>query len=138
MPSLLLIEDEETLAKNTALYMERYGWSVAIAPSAEYALQAIDAKYRALIRAKIGEQLRFEPGAETTNRKPLRQPAPFAATKRRQPARIFEYGDRGRYVLGIAQPRQTPLTPHIPRVDPIGTARKNRPGEGRGIAILWR
>ena len=42
MPSLLLIEDEETLAKNTALYMERYGWSVAIAPSAEYALQAID------------------------------------------------------------------------------------------------
>ena len=27
-----------------------------------------------------GEQLRFEPGAETTNRKPLRQPAPFGAT----------------------------------------------------------
>ena len=42
MPSLLLIEDEETLAKNTALYMERYGWSVAIAPSAEDALQNID------------------------------------------------------------------------------------------------
>ena len=38
MPSLLLIEDEETLAKNTALYMERYGWSVVIAPSAEDAL----------------------------------------------------------------------------------------------------
>ncbi len=41
MPSLLLVEDEATLAKNTALYMERYGWSVVIAPSAEDALQKI-------------------------------------------------------------------------------------------------
>jgi mRNA-degrading endonuclease RelE of RelBE toxin-antitoxin system len=43
-------------------------------------LRAIDAKYRALIREKMGEQLRFEPGVETTNRKPLRQPAFFEAT----------------------------------------------------------
>ncbi len=43
-------------------------------------LRAIDAKYHALIRQKIREQLRFEPGAETTNRKPLREPAPFGAT----------------------------------------------------------
>ncbi len=43
-------------------------------------LRAIDPKYHALIREKIGEQLRFEPTAETTNRKPLRPPAPFAAT----------------------------------------------------------
>ena len=31
------------------------------------------------IREKIGEQLRFEPGVETRNRKPLRQPALFGA-----------------------------------------------------------
>src|SRR5437763_587605 len=42
-------------------------------------LEVIDAKYDSLIRAKIEEQLRFEPGIETKNRKPLRQPAPFAA-----------------------------------------------------------
>ena len=43
-------------------------------------LRAIDAKYHPLIREKIGEQLRFQPNAETTNRKPLRQPALFTAT----------------------------------------------------------
>ncbi len=42
-------------------------------------LKAIDTKYDSLIREKIEEQLRFEPGVETKNRKPLRQPAPFAA-----------------------------------------------------------
>jgi mRNA-degrading endonuclease RelE of RelBE toxin-antitoxin system len=42
-------------------------------------LDSIDPKYDSLIREKIEEQLRFEPGAETRNRKPLRQPAPFAA-----------------------------------------------------------
>ncbi len=42
-------------------------------------LKSIDAKYDSLIRAKIEEQLRFEPSVETKNRKPLRQPAPFAA-----------------------------------------------------------
>ncbi len=43
-------------------------------------LRAIEAKYHSLIRAKIEEQLQFEPTAETRNRKPLRQPAPFEAT----------------------------------------------------------
>ena len=38
MSSLLIVEDEETLAKNTVLYMERYGWSARLAPSAEDAL----------------------------------------------------------------------------------------------------
>ena len=42
-------------------------------------LKSIDAKYNSLIREKIAEQLRFEPNVETSNRKPLRQPAPFAA-----------------------------------------------------------
>lgn len=32
-----------------------------------------------LIREKIKEQLHYEPNVETRNRKPLRQPAPFAA-----------------------------------------------------------
>ncbi|MCI0460060.1 MAG: type II toxin-antitoxin system RelE/ParE family toxin [Gemmataceae bacterium] len=42
-------------------------------------LKSIEAKYDNLIRATIEEQLRFEPSVETKNRKPLRQPAPFAA-----------------------------------------------------------
>src|SRR5438034_206382 len=42
-------------------------------------LVSIDAKYDSLIRETIEEQLRFEPSVETRNRKPLRQPAPFAA-----------------------------------------------------------
>jgi mRNA-degrading endonuclease RelE of RelBE toxin-antitoxin system len=42
-------------------------------------LKTIDAKYDRLIREKIEEQLQFEPGVETRNRKPLRQPAPFGA-----------------------------------------------------------
>src|SRR6516162_8991551 len=42
-------------------------------------LKSIDAKYDSLIREKIEEQLLFQPNVETKNRKPLRQPAPFAA-----------------------------------------------------------
>jgi mRNA-degrading endonuclease RelE of RelBE toxin-antitoxin system len=41
--------------------------------------KAIDAKYDRLIRDKMEERLRFEPGVETKNRKPLRQPAAFGA-----------------------------------------------------------
>lgn len=43
-------------------------------------LRAIEAKYHVLIRAAIEEQLQYDPGKETRNRKPLRQPAPFEAT----------------------------------------------------------
>jgi mRNA-degrading endonuclease RelE of RelBE toxin-antitoxin system len=43
-------------------------------------LRAIEPKYHALIRSAIEEQLQYEPGKETRNRKPLRQPAPFEAT----------------------------------------------------------
>ena len=43
-------------------------------------LRAIEAKYHSLIRTVIAERLHFEPGKETRNRKPLRQPAPFEAT----------------------------------------------------------
>ena len=42
-------------------------------------LEAIDAKYDGLIRAKAQEQLTHEPDAETRNRKPVRPPAAFQA-----------------------------------------------------------
>ena len=42
-------------------------------------MRSIGAKYDTLIRNTIEEQLRFEPGVQTKNRKPLRPPAPFAA-----------------------------------------------------------
>jgi mRNA-degrading endonuclease RelE of RelBE toxin-antitoxin system len=49
-----------------------------VAAVAEH-LQVIEQKYHSLIRAKIQEQLSFEPGVETINRKRLRQPAAFGA-----------------------------------------------------------
>lgn len=58
----------------------RQPYTLAFASEVTRHLRAIDAKHHALIRAKIGEQLRFAPATETTNRKPLRQPAPFGAT----------------------------------------------------------
>src|SRR5207253_7160327 len=58
----------------------RQPYTLAFASEVTKHLRTIDAKYHALNREKIGEQLRFEPAAETTNPKPLRQPAPFAAT----------------------------------------------------------
>jgi hypothetical protein len=39
----------------------------------------IDAKHHALTREAIEQQLTFGPDIETRNRKPLRQPAAFAA-----------------------------------------------------------
>src|SRR3954470_12160684 len=38
MPSLLLIEDEDTLAKNVQRYLARYGWDVELAGTAEAGL----------------------------------------------------------------------------------------------------
>ena len=58
----------------------RQPYTLAFASEVTKHLRAIDSKYHALIREKIGEQLRFEPAVETTNRKPLRQPASFEAT----------------------------------------------------------
>ncbi len=42
-------------------------------------LRSIDRKHHALIRAKIEEQLGYEPNVETTNRKPLQRPVHFNA-----------------------------------------------------------
>ncbi|MGC8638532.1 MAG: type II toxin-antitoxin system RelE family toxin [Isosphaeraceae bacterium] len=57
--------------------MARRPYSLAFASKVTEHLRAIDAKYHALIREKIGEQLRFEPTRETTNRQPLLRPASF-------------------------------------------------------------
>ena len=67
------------MARITAIMARRRPYTLAFASEVTKHLRAIDAKYHALIREKIGEQLRFEPAAETTNRKPLRQPALFGA-----------------------------------------------------------
>ncbi len=63
-----------------AIMARRQAYTLAFASEVTKHFRAIDEKYHALIREKIGEQLRFEPATETTNRKPLRQPAPFGAT----------------------------------------------------------
>ena len=62
-----------------AIVARQQPYSLAFAAEVTSHLRAIEAKYHALIREKIGEQLRFEPGTETTNRKPLQQPAPLGA-----------------------------------------------------------
>ena len=49
-------------------------------PEVKAHLRAIASKYRGLIRETIEEQLRFEPEAETRNRKPLQRPVAFEAT----------------------------------------------------------
>jgi mRNA-degrading endonuclease RelE of RelBE toxin-antitoxin system len=43
-------------------------------------LAVIDRKYHNLIRDNIEQQLTYVPDEQTINRKPLDQPAPFAAT----------------------------------------------------------
>ena len=49
-------------------------YTLLFAPQVKNHLQSIERKYRSLIRAKIDEQLQFEPGVQTTNRKSLRMP----------------------------------------------------------------
>jgi hypothetical protein len=49
-------------------------------PEVEQHPRNIERKHHSLIRKAIDEQLQFEPQTETRNRKPLQQPAAFAAT----------------------------------------------------------
>lgn len=62
-----------------AIMRRRQPYTLIYARGVVEHLKSIDAKYDRLIREQIEQQLRFEPGVETKNRKPLRQPAPFAA-----------------------------------------------------------
>jgi mRNA-degrading endonuclease RelE of RelBE toxin-antitoxin system len=61
------------------IMVRRLPFALIYAPAVRAHLRAIETKYHGLIRDKIEEQLEFEPGVETTNRKPLRQPAAFHA-----------------------------------------------------------
>lgn len=61
------------------IMMRRKPYDIIYARSVTNHLKFIDAKYDSLICENINERLQFEPGVETTNRKPLRQPAPFGA-----------------------------------------------------------
>lgn len=62
-----------------AIMARRRPFDLVYAPEVRAHLRAIDARHYALIRAKIEEQLRFEPDLETRNRKPLRPPTALTA-----------------------------------------------------------
>lgn len=80
-------------------------------------LQAIERKYHSLIRSGIEEQLSFEPGVETRNRKPLERPAPFPARweLRLGPNNRFRvfyrinYEEHAVYILAIGEKRRDQL-----------------------------
>jgi mRNA-degrading endonuclease RelE of RelBE toxin-antitoxin system len=55
-------------------------FKLVFAPDVRNHLDFIDKKHHRLLQKVISEQLTFQPGMETRNRKPLEQPAPFAAT----------------------------------------------------------
>ena len=55
-------------------------FTILYAPITKQHLRTIEAKYYALIRSTIEQQLTFEPTIETRNRKPLKRPVLFMAT----------------------------------------------------------
>src|SRR5206468_9046423 len=55
-------------------------FSLSFAPQAIKHLDFIQPKYLGLLRRAINEQLTHNPTAQTRNRKPLDQPAPFDAS----------------------------------------------------------
>jgi len=59
--------------------MARKQFDIVYAPQVKDHLKSIERKYYALIRQTIEEQLLFQPGVETRNRKPLNRPAEFGA-----------------------------------------------------------
>ena len=67
------------MARIMAIMARRQPYTLIYARGLTKHLNSIDARYDSLIREKMEEQLLFEPNVETKNRKPLRQPAPFAA-----------------------------------------------------------
>jgi mRNA-degrading endonuclease RelE of RelBE toxin-antitoxin system len=55
-------------------------YTLSFAPQAIKHLDYIQPKYHGLLRRTINEQLAHHPTVQTQNRKPLDQPAPFAAS----------------------------------------------------------
>ncbi len=66
-------------------------FSLIYAPIVKRHLLTIKARHRSTIRAKIVEQLSFEPDVETRNRKPLKRPVVYAATWE------LRFGPRGQF-----------------------------------------
>jgi hypothetical protein len=58
---------------------KRRKFTLYFAPEAIEHLASIEPKYHELLRRTVNEQLTHTPAEETRNRKPLDQPAPFAA-----------------------------------------------------------
>lgn len=58
----------------------RSKFALVFAPEAIEHLDTIQRKYHRLLRRAIAEQLTYTPTEEVRNRKPMGQPAPFAAT----------------------------------------------------------
>jgi hypothetical protein len=61
------------------IVVRRKPYVLVYAPVVKQHLRAVEPHHYSSIRATLQEQLRFEPGTETTNRKPLQQPALFDA-----------------------------------------------------------
>jgi mRNA-degrading endonuclease RelE of RelBE toxin-antitoxin system len=61
------------------IMVRRRPYALVYAPVVKQHLRVVERHHYSLIRATLEEQLRFEPGIETTNRKPLQQPALFEA-----------------------------------------------------------
>ena len=59
---------------------KRPRFTLCFAPQAIEHLGLIERKYHGLLRRTINEQLTHTPAKDTRNRKPLDQPAPFAAS----------------------------------------------------------
>jgi mRNA-degrading endonuclease RelE of RelBE toxin-antitoxin system len=57
----------------------RRPYALVYAPVVKQHLQVVERQHYSEIRETIEEQLLFEPGTETRNRKPLQQPAVFQA-----------------------------------------------------------
>jgi mRNA-degrading endonuclease RelE of RelBE toxin-antitoxin system len=57
----------------------RRPYTLIYPPAVSDHLKSIDVKYHGLIQEKVEEQLLGEPGVETRNQKPLRQPAACSA-----------------------------------------------------------
>ena len=55
-------------------------FEVNFAPEVIEHLDVVERKYHPLIQKTLDEQLVYEPDRQTRNRKPVEQPAPFAAT----------------------------------------------------------
>lgn len=59
---------------------KRPRFTLSFAPETIEHMDSIESMYHGLLRRTLKEQLTFTPSEETRNRKPLDQPAPFAAT----------------------------------------------------------